>query len=112
MGRYVWPWEMDHDQKIHLPWGLAHNERMAPFSGVGPSTKGLLLFHRKCRSSGQGSRQFPPFLQKPTNERLKGKDMKSFFDSLDGFLRKALILLVAGIVLTTMLQVIARFVLS
>jgi TRAP-type transport system small permease protein len=38
--------------------------------------------------------------------------MKSFFDSLDGFLRKALILLVAGIVVTTVLQVIARFVLS
>ena len=38
--------------------------------------------------------------------------MKSFFDSLDGLLRKALILLVAGIVLTTMLQVIARFILS
>jgi len=41
----------------------------------------------------------------------KGDDMKSFYDSLEKSLKTILLVLVAGIVVTTMLQIVARFIL-
>ena len=41
----------------------------------------------------------------------EGIDMKRFFDSLEKSLRIALLVLVSGIVVTTMLQIVARFIL-
>jgi TRAP-type C4-dicarboxylate transport system permease small subunit len=41
----------------------------------------------------------------------EGIDMKRFYDSLEKSLRIALLVLVSGIVVTTMLQIVARFIL-
>jgi TRAP-type C4-dicarboxylate transport system permease small subunit len=41
----------------------------------------------------------------------EGDDMKRFYDSLEKSLRIALLVLVSGIVVTTMLQIVARFIL-
>jgi len=41
----------------------------------------------------------------------EGEDMKLFYDSLERSLKIALLVLVSGIVITTMLQIVARFIL-
>src|SRR4030042_75113 len=53
-------------------------------------------------------------MRKPVPVQVRkeeGEDMKRFYDSLEKSLRVALLVLVSGIVITTMLQIVARFIL-
>ena len=53
-------------------------------------------------------------MRKPVPVQVRkdeGIDMKRFYDSLEKSLRVALLVLVSGIVITTMLQIVARFIL-
>jgi TRAP-type C4-dicarboxylate transport system permease small subunit len=53
-------------------------------------------------------------MRKPVPVQVRkeeGNDMKRFYDSLEKSLKIALLVLVSGIVITTMLQIVARFIL-